>query len=156
MRTRIGRIFELIDVDRTLGARSEIRGEVLIIIRMTLADIGTRDDDLGTHRTRMQNLFARHLVGDHKDGAIALARADESETKAGVAGRRFDHGAAGFQPALIFGGLDHRPRRTVLDRARRILALEFQKQPARPGIEPCHFDKRRVADEIENGGHVSH
>ena len=153
VRERIGRILELVDVDRAGGFLRHRLRHVLIIVRMALADIRARDDHLGAHRARMQDLLARHLVGNDQDGAIAFLRADEGETKAGIARGRLNDGAAGFQPAVGFRGFDHRARRAILDRARRICAFELEKQLAGAGIEPRDRDERRFADEVDDACH---
>jgi hypothetical protein len=95
-------------------------------------------------------IFPRHLVGHDEHDAIALAGADQSEPQAGIAGSGLDDRAAGFQPAVGFRRLDYRPRRAVLDGARRVGALKFQEQPARAAVEAGDFDERSLADQIED------
>ena len=139
------------------GVRSrDRRGEVLVIVRMPLADVRARDDDLGAHRLGVQHLLARHLVGHHQQRAIALAPADQREAEPGIAGGRLDDGAAGLEPAVGFRRLDHGARRPVLDRARRVRAFELEKQPAGPALDARHLHERRVADEIEDRSHGGH
>ena len=120
---------------------------------MALADVGARDDDLGAHRLGVQHLLARHLVGHDQQRAIALAAADQREPEPGIAGGRLDDGAAGLEPAVRLGRLDHGARRTVLERAGGVGAFELEEQPAGPRVDARHLDERRVADEVEDRGH---
>ena len=83
----------------------------------------------------MVDLLAAHLVGHDEQRAVALERADEREREAGVAGGGLDDRAAGRQPPVALGGLDHRQRDAVLDRAARVLALELDEQLAGAGVE---------------------
>ena len=62
--------------------------------------------------------------------------------------------AARLEPAVALGGLDHRQRDAVLDRAAGVLALQLDEQPARPGVEPGDFDHRRIADQGEHAGAI--
>ena len=61
--------------------------------------------------------------------------------------------ASGLELARRLGSLDHRLRDAVLDRARRVLALELRVQPdGRLGREPGELDERRRADQVEERG----
>ena len=151
---RVGRIGELVDEERAGGALRDRLGEVLIIVGVALADVGTRDDDFGAHRLGVQHLLARHLVRHHEQGAVAFARADEGKAEPGIAGGRLDNGAAGLELSLGFRRLDHGARRPVLDRARGVGAFELEKQPARAAIDARDLDERRFADEVEDRSHA--
>src|SRR5262249_15152352 len=94
--------------------------------------------------------LAAHLVGNHEDELVALARRDERQAQARVPGGRLDDRAAGLQRPVALGLLDHREPDAVLDGAARVLALELEEQPAWAGIEPRGLDHRRVADERED------
>ena len=63
-----------------------------------------------------------------------------------------DHRAAGPQPAVAFGGLDHGEGDAVLDGAGGVLVFEFDEEPADAGVQAGDLDQRRVADEREDGG----
>src|SRR6516162_2615740 len=120
---------------------------------MPLADIGARDHHLGAHGLGMQYLLARHLVGHDKERAITLASADEREAEARIAGGRLDDRAAGPEPAVGFGCLDHGARRPVLQGPGRIEAFKLEEEPSWSAVETRHFHERRLADEIEDRGH---
>ena len=155
MRLRIGRIGELIDEEGAGRASRDRLGDVLVIIGVALAHVGARRHHLGAERSRMQHLLARHLVGHHQERAIALAPADQSKAEPGIARGRLHDGAAGRQPAVGFGRLDHGARRPILERARRIGAFELEKQAAEPAIDAGHLDQGRFADEVENRCHMN-
>ena len=94
VRGRVRRVGELVGIEgagRPLGDRQR---QVLVVVGVALADVGAGDDHLGAERAGVQDLLARHLVGDDEDGAVALARGDERKPDAGVAGRRLDDRAA--------------------------------------------------------------
>src|SRR5882672_11630672 len=101
----------------------------------------------------MQHLFTRHLVGDNQQRAITLAAADQRKAEPGIAGCRLDDRAAGLEMSVSLRGLDHGPCRPILDRAGRVCTFEFEKQAARSAVDPRHFHERRVANQVEDGGH---
>ncbi len=153
MRTRIGRVGELVDVDCAGRLPRDHLGEVLVIVGMAFAHVRTREHHLDSHRPRVENLLPRHLVRHHQHGAIASAAAHESKPEAGIARGRLDDGTARLEPSIGLGCLDHGAGRTVLDRSGRIGALELEEQPAWRGVKLRHLDERSVANEVENRGH---
>ena len=152
----IRRVAELVDKKCTGFARDAF-GHVLVILSVAFADIGTGEDDLRTHGLQMKNLFAAHLVGNDQNEFIALQRSDQCQAKPGIASRRLDDRATGFEPAIPLRRLDHRATDAVFDRAARILAFQFQEQPARTGIHAGDLDQRCISDQIEQllRGHSS-
>ena len=152
VRVRVVRVAELIGEKRAGNFRRESSGGVLVVLGMAFADIRSRQIHFGAERFQMQHLFARHLVGHDEHDSIALCARDQRKTQAGVAGGRFDHGAARLQLAAPLGAFDHRAADPVLDRAAGVLRFELQEQRARPGIEPRHLNHRRVADQVEHRG----
>ena len=93
---RVGGIGELIDEERARRTRSDVLGDVLIIVGVAPADVRAREHHFGAHRLAMKNFLACHLVGHDEHDSVALASADQCKTKAGVAGRGLDDGAAGL------------------------------------------------------------
>src|SRR5262249_34854874 len=75
--------------------------------------------------------------------------------KPGIARSRLDDGAARAEPAVALGRLDHGTRWPVLDRTRRVGALELEEEPARPTLDARHLHEWRVADEVEDRDHVT-
>ncbi len=146
---RVGGIAELVHEERARLGRDLLR-EILVVVGMPLAHIGARHHDIRAHGLQMKDLLAAHLVGNHEDELVALARGDKCQAEAGVARGRFDDGAAGFQRSVALGGLDHRKPDAVLDRAAGILVLELEEEPARSRVDPRHRYQRRVADERED------
>ena len=102
MRLGIVGIAELVDEVRA-AALGDRRAEILVVLRMALADVGARQHDFRAHRAQVEDLLLAHLVGQHQDQAIALLRGDQRETEAGVAGGRLDDRAAGLQIAALLG-----------------------------------------------------
>ena len=133
-------------------SRARCAAQVLVVVGMSLADIAAGDVHLRAERLQVQHLFRGHLVRHHQHDTVAFGARDQREAEAGVAGGRLDHRAAGLQPAVALGGLDHRHADAILDRAARVLRLELQEQLAAAGVEARHLDQRRVADEAENRG----
>src|SRR5262249_21166975 len=98
-------------------------------------------------------LLARHLVGNDEQRSVALAAAHQRQAEPGIPGGGFDDGAAGLEPSVRFRRLDHGARRTVLERARGVRALELEKKPTWATVDARHLDERRVADEIKDRCH---
>src|SRR6266852_4995766 len=140
MRTRIGWVGKLVDVDCARRLARDRLGEVLAIVGMAFAHVRTREHHLRSHRPRVEDLLPRHLVRHHQHGAIAFATADEGKPEAGIARGRLDDGTARLEPPIGLGRLDHGAGRTVLDRSGRIGALELEEQPARRCVKLSHLD----------------
>ena len=117
MGERVGWIGKLIDEKCPRRAPRDRLGEVLVIIGMPLAYVRTGDDDLSPHRPGVQHFFPRHLVRHHEQRAIAFASADQRKAETGIAGGRFDNGAAKPQASVGLSRLDHAARGPVLQRA---------------------------------------
>jgi hypothetical protein len=83
---------------------------------------------------------------------MALA-AHQCEAEPGIAGGRFDNGAARLEPPVPLRRLDHGARRPILDRAGGVCAFKLEKEPTRPALDARHLDEGRVADEVEDRGH---
>ena len=116
-----------------------------------------RVDDLGA----VQPEQAPTLLGDvrrhHAGQRIPAEFRDERERDAGVAARRLEQPPPGRELARGLGGLDHRLRDAVFDRAGRVLALELREQAhGRLRRQPRKLDERRRADEVEHGSSHRH
>jgi hypothetical protein len=132
---RVGRIGELVGIEPAVLAGQPL-GHVLIVFRVPLADVGARQAHLGAHGLEVEDLLLGHLVRHHDDQLVALLGRHQRERQAGVAGGRLDDRAAGLEPPVALGRLDHRLADAVLDRAAGILVLELEEQPARARC-PC-------------------
>jgi hypothetical protein len=132
---RVGRVLELVDVDRSRDRLGQGLGHVLVVFRMALADVAAGQAHVHAHGPQVQDLFPRHLVRHDQDQLVALQRRHLGQAEAGIAGRRLDDRAARLEAAVGLGRLDHRARHAVLDRAPGVLVLQLQEQPARPGVE---------------------
>ncbi len=152
VRERIGRIAELINVEAARNFLGQARRDVLIIFRVTAGDVRARHPHLGAERAHVGDFFLRHLVGNNENAAVAFGAGDQSQAETGIAGSRLDDRAARLQFSIAFRRLDHRESDAILDRAGRILVLEFKKKLARAGVHPRDFHQRRVADERKNRG----
>src|SRR5690606_21221592 len=97
-------------------------------------------------------LLAAHLVRDHEDQPVALARRDQRETEPGVARGRLDQRRARADRAVALRGLDHRETDAVLDRAAGVLVFELDEELAGAGVEGGEPYERRVADQWQDAG----
>ncbi len=149
MRQRIVRVAELVDEVGALLVGDAL-AEILVILRVTLADIGARQHDLRAHRAQVEDLLLAHLVGQDEDELVALLRRHQRQADAGVAGRRLDERVAGLDVAALLGLLDHRDADAVLDRAAGIREFELEEQAAGAGVELRDFEHRRAADHVED------
>ena len=85
-------------------------------------------------------------VGRHDARQLqSLQLGDERERDAGVAARRLEQ----FLPGLQIGGLDHRQRNAVLDRAGRVLSFELRVDRPPRRRERLELDQRGVPDQVE-------
>ena len=110
-----------------------------------------RVDDLGAEHAQQLGPLLGHVVGHHHLDRIALAPADHRQRDAGVARGRLEDRLPRLDRPLGLGGLDHRLRDPVLDRAGRVAALELGEDPhARLRREPRQLDQRRVADRLDH------
>ena len=148
----VGGVAELVDVERVVAFVRQPLGQVLVVFRVALGDIGPGQHDLRAHGAQVEDFLLAHLVGDDQDQAVALLPGDQGEPEPGIAGRGLDEGAARLDAAVALGRLDHAECGPVLDRAARILVLQLDEQPARPGIEGTQLDHRGVADGLEHVG----
>ena len=64
-------IAELIDEICALLFRDPA-AEILVILGVPLADVGSGQDDVRTHRAQVEDLFLAHLVGQNQNQAVAL------------------------------------------------------------------------------------
>ncbi len=151
VRQRVRRVGELVHIDRVGGVGGQPLGDVLVVFRVALANVGAGQAHVHAQAAQVLDLLARHLVGHHQDQPVALEDAHLGQAQAGVAGGGLDDGAAGLQPAVLLGRLDHGERDAVLDRAARVHVLQLEEQLARPGVEALQFQHRRVADQVERG-----
>ena len=165
VRHRVGRIAELVGVERAGNIRSQARRHVLVILGMSLVHVRARHPDFGAERFQMQHFLGRHLVRNHQQHAIAFGARDQRETEPGVAGSGLDDSSAGFQAAVRFGGRDHGKRDAVLDRAAWVLTFQLDEQAAAANVKSSDLDQRRVANQAQDsriaargvgqGGHVA-
>ena len=156
MRARIVRIAELVDEIRIRGVLCNASCEVLVVLRMALADIGAGDHDLRPHGLEIRDLLAAHLVGNHEDQTIALLLRRQCQAQAGIARRALDQHRTGLEIAAALGLLDHDQTDSVLDRTARVLAFELDEQLAGAGIEVIDSNDRRVANQFEHVGVNAH
>ena len=150
----VGVLVGLPGVRRLLGQAPR---DGVVGARVVRLDVGRADDHLGAERAQGVDLLPRHLVGHDEDAAVALLGGGHGEAEAGVAAGRLDDGAAGLELALALGGLDHRQRDPVLDRAARIEVLELGQEPRTAGrLEVRQPHDGRVADEVGENGELAH
>ncbi|MNX32043.1 hypothetical protein D3C86_622440 [compost metagenome] len=118
---RVGRVVELIGEKSIGNVLCQPSGNVLVVLGVTFADIGTGDVHFGAHGLEVQDFFRGHFVRHHQHHPIALGAADQRQAQAGVAGGGFDDGAAGLEATIALGLVDHRQADAVLDRTAGVL-----------------------------------
>src|SRR5204862_1570749 len=107
-----------------------------------------RVHDLRTEQAQEPLTLLGCVLRHHASERIALQLRDERERDAGVAAGRLEQLAPRLELPRRFGGLDHRLRDAVLDRAGRVLSLELGvNADAADGTE---LDERRVPDQAED------
>lgn len=149
---RVGRVVELVGEEGAGNVLRQARGNVLVVLRMALADVRAGDVHLGAHGAQVQDLLGGHLVRHHQHHPVALRATDQGQAETGVAGGGLDDGATGPQAAVTLGGLDHGDTDAILDGAAGVLRFELEVQGAGAGIEARHANQRGVADQVEHGG----
>ena len=77
---------------------------------------------VGTHR---RTAFLAHVVGHQQFHAIAFKRRNHCQRNAGVTTGGFDQHITRFNLAALFRLDNHRKRRTVFYRSRRVIAFQF-------------------------------
>src|SRR5204863_437527 len=74
----------------------------------------------------------------------------QRQAQAGVAGSRFNDGAARLDLTVAFGRFDHAQADAILDRTGGVVAFELGVKLADTGIEIIEADQRRIADQVED------
>ena len=119
---------------------------------MTFGDIGSRQHNFRTHRTKMCHLFIAHLVG-HDDGQlVSLECTDQRECDTSIACSCFDDSATWFQLSRLLRRSDHRNCDAIFDRLPWIEILQLHKKFANPSINLADLEHRRIADHVEQAG----
>ncbi len=137
---------------RDLGARALVVGARVRLVRVlerhevarfplgelereadaTVRALGARRlDDLRAVEPQQLPAFLRRVLGQDARERIALELRDERERDAGVAGRRLEELAAGFELARRLRRLDHREGDAILRRPGRVLPLELRVETHR-------------------------
>ncbi len=150
VRLWVGGVTELVHEEGVGCFPREALGHVTVILRMTFADVGACQHDLGAHGLEVEDLLLAHLVRNDEQQAIALLRGDQRQPQPRVTCGGLDKSAARLDLAVALGSLDEIQADAVLDGATRILVLELEKQLAGTGIEVRDGDERRVADHLQH------
>ena len=87
-----------------------------------------------------------------QDHPVAHDRRGHGQGDAGIAGGGLDQGITGLDVAALLGQTDHRQRRAILHRARRVVAFELEQNGV-AGIagHALQAHQRGIADAIGNG-----
>src|SRR2546430_13944271 len=147
-RVRLVPVLEGHEVARV--AFGELEREAHSSVRALVAG---RVDDLGAVQAEKAAPLLGGVLRHDARQRVALELGDEREGDTRVAARRLEQPPAGLERTARLGRLDHRLGDTILDRARRVLALELRVEAdALPGRDARQLDERRVADEREQRG----
>ena len=149
----VRRVVVLVGLPAVRGLALEPRRHRVVRARILGLDVGGADDDLGAEGAQRVDLLLRLLVGGGEDAVVALDHRGDRQAHAGVARGALDDRAAGLEPAVALGVLDHLQRHPVLDRVAGVEGLDLGDDLGgdhAPGdaVEPHH---RRVADGVEDG-----
>jgi hypothetical protein len=117
----VGGVVELVGEVGVGQIFRQTRGDVLVVLGMALADVGAGNVHFGAHGAQVQDLLGGHLVWHHQHHPIPLGAAHQGQAQAGIAGGGLDDHAAGPEPAIALGGLDHGDADAVLDGAAGVL-----------------------------------
>ena len=147
MRARVRGIGVLVGIEVLVGTRGyhvahHPDGAVGPFARVAVHDAGAVSGHEGL-------ALCTHVARHHKLHAVALGRADQRVSDAGVAGGRIDDGLVTGQRSTPLAVFDHRQRRPVFDRASGIepLGLGVNLQLRELPIEKPNPQKRRVANQ---------
>ena len=143
-------IAKLIDEIRTRGFIGDAFGHVLVILRMAFGNIGASEDDVGTHRTQIENFLAAHFIWHHEHELVTFLLGHQRQTDTGITGGTFDQGVAGFYFSGFLGGINHFQTDAVFNRPPRVHAFEFEINFAQAGIEMLGFDDGSITDQFKN------
>ena len=125
VRLRVRQVVVLVGLPRVRRLALEARRHRVVRARIFRIDVGRADDDFGAEGAQRVDLFLRLLVGGREDALVALDDRGNRQAHAGIAGRALDDRAAGLEPAVAFGVLDHLDRHAVLDRVAGIGGLDL-------------------------------
>ena len=125
VRQRIVRIGELVENDRPCPRRASFRRRRAPSPCRRPCGVSTNSR---AERRHGLPAFDRKVFRHHQHHAVAHHRRRHRQRDAGVAAGRLDQRVAGLDLAALLGAPDHRQRRPVLDRSRRIVALELGQQ----------------------------
>ena len=149
----VGRVVVLVGLPAVGRLALEPRRHRVVGARILGLDVGRADDDLGAEGAQRVDLLLRLLVGGGEDAVVALDHRGDGQAHAGVARGALDDRAAGLEPAVALGVLDHLDRHPVLDRVAGVEGLDLGDDlggdhALGDAVEPHH---RRVADGVEDG-----
>jgi hypothetical protein len=115
--------------------------------------LARRVHDLGPVQAQEPAAFLRHVVRHDAGQRIAAKLRQERERDPGVAARRLEQAPPPLELAGRLGGVEHRLRDAVLDRAGGVLALQLREElDGRSRGEAGERDEGSRADQVEERG----
>ena len=127
MRARIGLVGELIHIEMSGPLSGNARGNVLVILGVTLGHIAASQNHLGAHGAQVADFFVAHFVGHNHNQLVAFLRRHQRQRQAGVARGGLNKRAAWLQRARSLGFFNHGHGNSVLNRPARIHVLHLHK-----------------------------
>ena len=143
---RVGRVGELVGQEHVIAGRQRAGG----IDRLGHPAQRLGDPDLGPVEPQQPLALAAHPLRQREDQVVAAGGADERQRDPGVAARGLDdRRAAGLDPPLALGRVDHRDPDPVLDAAAGVERLELGEQLHLETVRnPGELDHRGPADKL--------
>jgi len=112
--------------------------------------VAGREHDLCAEQLEEPDPLLARVVRDHDGQPVPLAPGDHRQRDPRVARRGLQDRAPRGELARVLGGLDHRLRDPILERAGRVLPLELGPDPNSRRAQARQADERRVADRVED------
>ena len=145
VRARVIRIGELIE-HLALPGSAHFLGD---IARLEHALFFADQNDFGAIGAHGRKPFLAQIIRHNQDHAITAHGRDHRQRYAGIAAGGFDQHVPGGDFAARLGMRNHAECRPVLDRAGRVISLQFCGDTVSPaGTESLKCDERSISDII--------
>ena len=146
---RAHRVGVLVGLPRAVDLLDQPVGDAVVAVRMVGRHGRRAHHHVGAVRAQHVLLVLADLVRADEDAFVAALLGHQRQPDAGVAGGRFDDGAAGLELAAGLGGVDHLDRDAVLGAAAGVEVLDLGRNRAGAfGDNGVQLHQRGIADEL--------